>query len=192
MAGRPAFLCSLPEAKGFLSLTARRSGTMIPLIFMCAMDKKQIFREWGAFTFLLVFSVVLTSRTCIFSPEGTMIMMTDPATFYMDGKAWANGLVPYVDFIDVKGPLLMFIYMAGWALSPGGPEGIFAVYCLIRFAVHFLPHSPIVCAIFPSQHLGCAPCLFCCFSGRTARLGSASGNVDVATRVVAGLFDHQT
>jgi len=81
-----------------------------------------------------------------------MIMMTDPATFYMDGKAWANGLVPYADFIDVKGPLLMFIYTVGWLLSPGGPEGIFAIYCLAlsvtlfifyRTARLFVPSFPL-------------------------------------------------
>ena len=33
----------------------------------------------------------------------------DSAWFFMCGKAWMNGMVPYVDFADSKGPLLWLI-----------------------------------------------------------------------------------
>ena len=48
----------------------------------------------------------------------------DEAWFYMCGKAWANGLVPYLDFADSKGPLLWLIYAAGYLISPTDYTGV--------------------------------------------------------------------
>ncbi len=36
----------------------------------------------------------------------------------------ANGLLPYVDFIDVKGPLLFVIQLVGWEISRGTTTGV--------------------------------------------------------------------
>ena len=41
----------------------------------------------------------------------------DSAWFYMCGKAWANGLTPYIDFADSKGPYLWLIYAIGYKIS---------------------------------------------------------------------------
>lgn len=48
----------------------------------------------------------------------------DEAWFYMCGKAWMNGYVPYVDFADSKGPLLWLIYGLGYILSPTTYVGV--------------------------------------------------------------------
>lgn len=50
------------------------------------------------------------------------------------GKAWAHGLVPYVDIFEQKGPLLYFIFMLGYCLSPHSFHGIF-VFEVISFTV---------------------------------------------------------
>lgn len=49
----------------------------------------------------------------------------DSATFFASGKAWMNGMVPYVDFSDSKGPLLWLIYGVGYLLSPRTVHGVF-------------------------------------------------------------------
>lgn len=54
----------------------------------------------------------------------------DPDCFYAEGCAVAHGLLPYRDFIDVKGPLLFFIYTVGYLLTPTRCEGIFLLYVL--------------------------------------------------------------
>lgn len=47
--------------------------------------------------------------------------------FYMAGKAWAHGYLPYADFIDVKGPLLFFINMAAYLATPDSMTGMFII-----------------------------------------------------------------
>lgn len=41
----------------------------------------------------------------------------DSAWFFTAGKWWMQGLKPYIDFSDSKGPLLWFIYGLGWLIS---------------------------------------------------------------------------
>ena len=49
----------------------------------------------------------------------------DSAWFFMAGKAWMNGLKPYIDFADSKGPLLWLIYGIGYLISPYNFIGVF-------------------------------------------------------------------
>lgn len=49
----------------------------------------------------------------------------DSEWFFMAGKAWMEGMVPYVDFADSKGPLLWLIYGIGYLLSPTSYIGVF-------------------------------------------------------------------
>ncbi len=60
----------------------------------------------------------------------------DSAWFFMCGKAWMNGLVPYVDFADSKGPLLWLIYGVGYLLNSHSYVGVFWVSCVF-YAVSF-------------------------------------------------------
>lgn len=49
----------------------------------------------------------------------------DSANFLTAGRAWANGMMPYVDFSDSKGPLIWLIYAIGYMLSPTSFHGVF-------------------------------------------------------------------
>lgn len=60
----------------------------------------------------------------------------DEATFFMAGKAWMNGMVPYVDFSDSKGPLLWLIYGIGYLLSPHNYIGVFWIECIWFFFIY--------------------------------------------------------
>jgi len=45
--------------------------------------------------------------------------------FFSSGKAWMNGMTPYVDFADSKGPLLWLIYGIGYLISHYDYTGVF-------------------------------------------------------------------
>lgn len=49
----------------------------------------------------------------------------DSAWFFMCGKAWFSGQIPYVDFTDSKGPLLWLIYGLGYSISHYNYYGVF-------------------------------------------------------------------
>ena len=61
----------------------------------------------------------------------------DSAFFYMCGKAMMNGLQPYVDFADSKGPLLWLIYGVGYLLSPTSYTGVYVVSCFWYAGIFF-------------------------------------------------------
>ncbi|MBQ8521824.1 MAG: hypothetical protein IJ456_10765, partial [Bacteroides sp.] len=67
----------------------------------------KVFLSLGLFATLVLFVISPDSYTHY--PFGRV----DSAWFFMCGKAWMNGLLPYVDFADSKGPLLWLIYGVG-------------------------------------------------------------------------------
>lgn len=74
--------------------------------------------------FLLSFVLLL-----LLSPDSYLAdiygMRCDSAWFFTCGKAWIEGMIPYVDFADSKGPLLWLIYGLGYLLSPVSYHGVF-------------------------------------------------------------------
>jgi len=66
----------------------------------------------------------------LFSPDSPLFHTShhiDSAWFFMEGKALMNGLRPYVDFSDCKGPLLWVIYGIGYLISPRNFWGVYIV-----------------------------------------------------------------
>lgn len=61
----------------------------------------------------------------------------DPAWFYSCGKAWMNGMTPYVDFANSKGPLLWLIYGVGYLLSPYNYIGVFWLSVILYTGVFY-------------------------------------------------------
>ena len=66
-----------------------------------------------------------------YSPLLNAQLEPDPAIFYMTGKALVHGMTPYVDFADVKGPLLPVIYAIGYILTPDKQFGCFVVLTIL-------------------------------------------------------------
>ena len=62
----------------------------------------------------------------------------DSAWYYICGKAWMNGMTPYVDFADSKGPMLWLIYGVGYLLSPRDYTGVFWLTCLSYTITYWL------------------------------------------------------
>ncbi len=91
-----------------------------------------------AMLFLLSFVVLL-----LLSPDSYLADIyakrCDSAWFYTCGKAWMEGMVPYVDFADSKGPLLWLIYGLGYLLSPTSYHGVFWLSVIAyTVAFHFI------------------------------------------------------
>lgn len=81
----------------------------------------------------LMLSVLATLALLVASPDSYLHDLydhVDSAWYYLCGKAWANGLTPYVDFTDSKGPLLWLIYGLAYAMSPTDYTGVFWLTCL--------------------------------------------------------------
>lgn len=82
-------------------------------------------KEWRLYLFFALFSFCILF---IISPDSythDSYNRVDPAWFFMCGKAWMNGLVPYVDFADSKGPLLWLLYGMGYLISHYNYHGVF-------------------------------------------------------------------
>jgi len=54
----------------------------------------------------------------------------DSSWYFTAGKAWMNGMTPYVDFSDSKGPLLWLIYGVGYLLSNHDFVGVWVMTCI--------------------------------------------------------------
>ncbi len=98
---------------------------------------RSTFIHW-ALLFLLSFVLLL-----LLSPDSYLADIyggrCDSAWFFTCGKAWMEGMVPYVDFADSKGPLLWLIYGLGYLLSPVSYHGVFWLSVVAYMvALHFV------------------------------------------------------
>ena len=82
------------------------------------------------FLLLTLWSVIVLLLMSMDSPLHHIYMRVDSAWFFMEGKAMMNGMRPYVDFTDSKGPLLWLIYGIGYLLSPRNYVGVYVLSCL--------------------------------------------------------------
>lgn len=91
------------------------------------MNTRQQIQSWLAMALFATIIVLLVSTDswthCLYDHH-------DSATFFAGGKAWMNGMVPYVDFSDSKGPLLWLIYGVGYLLSHRSVHGVLLLTCL--------------------------------------------------------------
>jgi 4-amino-4-deoxy-L-arabinose transferase-like glycosyltransferase len=79
---------------------------------------------------LLLFSFIVLLFVSTDSYLHDMFNKADSAWFFICGKAWMNGLTPYVDFSDSKGPLLFLIYGIGYLISHFNYVGVFFITCI--------------------------------------------------------------
>ena len=75
------------------------------------------------FCFLLAFILLLLCSKCSFLYPFNG--WDDFNSFYTMASGWANGLIPYRDLFEQKGPFLYIIFMIGYFISPGKFSGIF-------------------------------------------------------------------
>lgn len=117
-----------------------------------------VFLGLGLFATILLFFVSSDSYT------HDLYNKVDSAWFYMCGKAWFEGLTPYVDFADSKGPLLWLIYGVGYLLSPYNYLGVFWIACLwYSFILYFTYKTAQIFLRDTRQSIISAVLMSCCY-----------------------------
>ena len=81
--------------------------------------------SWKHFGVISIYAFIILFITSWDSWLYDSINHYDVCWFFACGKAWMNGLIPYVDFSDSKGPLLWLIYGIGYLISPHNYLGVF-------------------------------------------------------------------
>jgi len=74
----------------------------------------------------------------------------DAAAFRVVGKAWSEGLIPYRDVFDHKGPIFLLFYMLGYSISDS-KWSIFIIQCIL-FSVTVVSLYKIAC-LFAGEKL---------------------------------------
>lgn len=87
------------------------------------------------FSFLVLFLVSPDSYT------HDMYYRWDSAWFFTCGKAWVEGLRPYIDFADSKGPVLWLIHALAYIISPYNYLGIFWLSVLLYGIVFYINYQ---------------------------------------------------
>lgn len=81
---------------------------------------------------ILLFSYTLLI-TLLFSSNAFAGIYADSNVFFLCGKGLAEGLIPYVDFTDSKGPFLWLIYGIGYIISPTNYWGVYYLEVFFSF-----------------------------------------------------------
>lgn len=92
-------------------------------------------REWLLF---LLISFPVSIACTFFTQFAPSILSKLDQAFYMQGKTISHGLVPYVDFADVKGPLLLHLLALGYWIHSG------VVWGQMFFAEKFVKNTKTV------------------------------------------------
>jgi len=101
----------------------------------CYKDSSFVWVICFSWAFLILFFVSPDSYT------HDMFYRWDSAWFFTCGKAWVEGLRPYVDFADSKGPLLWLIHALAYILSPYNYLGIFWLSILLYGIVFYIDYK---------------------------------------------------
>lgn len=95
--------------------------------------KKLIGQEKYIFLALLLYSFLLFFFCTKLSPLYECNYWADLHIYFNIGKGLMNGLVPYKDLFDHKGPLIFFIYGLGYLISPDTFAGIYIIESILFF-----------------------------------------------------------
>lgn len=98
-------------------------------------------KEWKVYGLFVLFIFFLFFLISSDSYTHDLWYKADSTCFYLCGKAWMNGMIPYVDFADSKGPLLFFIYGIGYLLSPRNYLGVFWISVFWYAAIFFINYK---------------------------------------------------
>lgn len=90
---------------------------------------------------MFIFAVVVLFLVSADSYTRDLYGRNNSAWFFMCGKAWMNGMVPYVDFTDSKGPLLWLIYGVGYLVSHYDYTGVYWVSCVFYAFTFFFVYK---------------------------------------------------
>ncbi len=90
---------------------------------------------------LAAFSFAYTFCVSVFSPIVDGIISGDSSIFYFVGEMWSEGLVPYSEVFDHKGPFIFFVYMLGHSLC--GRVGVYLLQTVSLFFTLYFAYKII-------------------------------------------------
>ena len=93
-------------------------------------------------TFLFISFIVLF----FLSPDSythDLYFRNDSACFFTCGKAWMNGMLPYLEFSDSKGPILWLIYGIGYLIDNNSYIGVFWLSVLFYSFTYYICYKII-------------------------------------------------
>lgn len=93
---------------------------------------------------LFYFAVLSFLLLLLVSPDSYLYGVeghADSGVFYIYGKAMMNGMIPYIDFNEGKGPLLFFIYGMGYLLSKTSYIGVFWISCVFYTFIFYYTYK---------------------------------------------------
>ncbi len=87
------------------------------------------------FCFLFVYGFLIMFFCTRSSPLYMFNGWVDANAYFTMGKGLVNGLVPYRDLFDHKGPLLFLIYAVGYLIDNDGFFGVYLIQSLFMFFI---------------------------------------------------------
>lgn len=84
--------------------------------------KKEKYIIIGIFIIIAIFGITIVSKN---SPLYVFNDWVDANAFFTVGKSWMNGIIPYKDLFEQKGPILYIIYGIGYLFSNNSFLGIY-------------------------------------------------------------------
>lgn len=98
-------------------------------------DSLQVWSVCCLWALLILFFVSPDSYT------HDMFYRWDSAWFFTCGKAWVEGLRPYIDFADSKGPVLWLIHAVAYLLSPYNYLGLFWLSVVLYGIIFYIDYK---------------------------------------------------
>lgn len=90
--------------------------------------------------FKCLFLIISFCTLLLLSPDSythDLFDRIDSGWFFTCGKAWMNGMVPYVDFADSKGPLLWLIYGIAYLISSDNYLGVLFISIFLYSTIFY-------------------------------------------------------
>lgn len=88
----------------------------------------------ASFAKVIILLLYTAFISLLFSSNAFGGIYADSNAFFLCGKGMMEGLTPYVDFSDSKGPLLWLIFGMGYLISPHNYWGVYLFEVLFSFA----------------------------------------------------------
>lgn len=101
------------------------------IVFQCIYERFPVIREnIFRYVFFLTLSMILLLFCSESSPVYAINPWDDANIYYAIGRGVSQGLIPYRDMFDHKGPTVFFLYTIGYLLSPNKFYGIYILECI--------------------------------------------------------------
>lgn len=120
---------------------------------------KLIKKNYKIICFCLLISIIVLLFTSCNSPLYPYNFAPDVNIYFTIGRGWLNGLIPYKDLFDQKGPLVYFIFMIAAIISQTSFIGIYILEVLSMTIFLFYAHKTICLFIDKKNSLFILPIL---------------------------------